>query len=98
MDEVIARFAADVERLKALEAEVAALDPQAAGQSLFRDPDRLEEAEGAAESVRAGAAPPPGPSAAFPLDAYAVGPSNEVAVSALHAAIKSRASATTRWC
>src|SRR6266699_4783700 len=88
VDEVIAKFAADVERLKALEAEVAALDPQAAGQSLFRDPDRLAEAEGAAESVRAGAAPPPGPSAAFPLDAYAVGPSNDVAVSALRAAIK----------
>ncbi len=88
VDEVIAKFAADVERLKALEAEVAALDPQAAGQSLFRDPDRLAEAEGAAESVRAGAAPPPGPSAAFPLDAYAVGPSNDVAVSSLRAAIK----------
>ncbi len=88
VDEVIAKFAANVERLKALEAEVAALDPQAAGQSLFRDPDRLAEAEDAAESVRAGAAPPPAPSAAFPLDAYAVGPSNDVAVSALRAAIK----------
>jgi chromosomal replication initiation ATPase DnaA len=88
VDDVIAGFARDVERLKVLEAEVTAFDPPAAGQSLFRDPDRLEEAESAAESVRAGAAPPPAPSAAFPLDAYAVGPSNEVAVGAVAAVIK----------
>src|SRR5437016_7560015 len=46
VDEAIAAFAEDVERLKALEAEVAELDPQAAGQSVFRDPERLSEAEG----------------------------------------------------
>ena len=90
VDDVIAGFARDAERLKALEAEVAALDPGAAGQSLFRDPDRLADAEAAAERVRAGAAPPPGPSGAFPLAAYAVGPSNEMAVSP--------ASVTTRSC
>src|SRR3989454_845462 len=65
-----------------------ALDPGAAGQSLFRDPDRLADAEAAAERVRAGAAPPPGPSGAFPLAAYAVGRSNEVAVSAARAVIE----------
>src|SRR5207249_1341632 len=78
VDDAIAAFAGDVERLKALEAEVADLDPQAAGQSVFRDPERLREAEEAAAKVRAGAAPPPGPSAAFPLAAFAVGPSNQV--------------------
>jgi chromosomal replication initiator protein len=85
VDEAIADFAKDVERLKALEAEVAQLDPQAAGQSVFRDPERVREAEAAAAKVREGAAPPPGPSAAFPLEAFAVGPSNEVAVSAARA-------------
>ena len=88
VDEVITRFAADVERLKALEAEVAALDPQAAGQSLFRDPERLNEAEAAAATVQAGAAPPPGPSGAFPLSTYAVGPSNEMAVNAVGAVLE----------
>jgi len=88
VDEAIAAFAEDVERLKALEAEVAELDPQAAGQSVFRDPERLSEAEDAAAKVRAGAAPPPGPSAAFPLAAFAVGPSNQVAVSAARAALE----------
>jgi chromosomal replication initiator protein DnaA len=88
VDEAIAAFAEDVERLKALEAEVADLDPQAAGQSVFRDPERLSEAEEAAGKVREGAAPPPGPSAAFPLAAFAVGPSNQVAVSAARAALE----------
>jgi chromosomal replication initiator protein len=88
VDKVIGAFTQDVERLKELEAEVAELDPQAAGQSVFRDPERLGEAEEVAAKVRDGAAPPPGPSAAFPLAAYAVGPSNEVAVSAARAVLK----------
>ena len=88
VDAVIAAFTQDVERLKELEAEVAELDPQAAGQSVFRDPERLREAEEVAAKVRDGAAPPPAPSAAFPLAAYAVGPSNEVAVSAARAVLK----------
>ncbi len=88
VDQVIAGFTRDVERLKELETEVAELDPQAAGQSVFRDPERLAEAEEAAAKVRDGAAPPPAPSAAFPLDAYAVGPSNEVAFSAARAVLK----------
>ena len=88
VDEAIAEFAADVERLRALEAEVAQLDPQAAGESVFRDPERLTEAEEAATKVRGGVAPPPGPSGAFPLSGYAVGPSNEVAVSAVRAVLE----------
>src|SRR5438132_9514807 len=72
VDQAITAFAEDVERLKALEAEVADLDPQAAGQSVFRDPERLSEAEESAAKVREGGAPPPGPSAAFPLAAFAV--------------------------
>src|SRR5439155_601173 len=66
----------------------AELDPQAAGQSVFRDPERLSEAEDAAAKVREGGAPPPGPSAAFPLAAFAVGASNQVAVSAARAALE----------
>ncbi len=88
VDEAIAGFAQDVERLKELEAEVAELDPQAAGDSVFRDPERLDDAEKAAAKVRDGAAPPPGPSAAFTLESYAVGPSNQVAVSAARAVVE----------
>ena len=88
VDEEIAEFATDVERLKALAADVGELDPQAAGESVFRDPERMREAEDAAAQMRAGVAPPPGPSGAFPLSAYAVGPSNEVAVSAVRAVLE----------
>ena len=42
----------------------------------------MDEAESAAAKVRDGAAPPPGPSAAFPFDSYIAGPSNEVVLSA----------------
>jgi chromosomal replication initiator protein DnaA len=88
VDAVIAAFAKDVERLRALETQVAALDPQAAGQSVFRDPERLAEARELAASVESGVAPPPGPSAAFPLAAFAVGQSNQVAVAAVRAALE----------
>ena len=79
-DEEIAAYARDVERLRALEAEVSQFDPQAAGQSVFRDPERLAEAEETAARVRAGAAPPPGPSAAMPFSTFAIGASNQLAV------------------
>ncbi|HEY6059478.1 MAG TPA: DnaA/Hda family protein [Gemmatimonadales bacterium] len=79
-DEEIGAFARDVERLRALEAEVSQFDPQASGQSVFRDPERLAEAEESAARIRAGAAPPPGPSAALPFATFAVGPSNQLAV------------------
>ena len=82
VDEAIASYVQDVERLKALEAEVAVLDPQAAGEKVFRDPDDMDAAEAAATKVRDGAAPPPAPSAAFPFDSYVAGPSNEVALNA----------------
>ena len=82
VDEVIAAYVHDVDRLKALEAEVAVLDPQAAGEKVFRDPDHMDAAEAAAAKVRDGAAPPPAPSGAFPLEAYVAGSSNEVALNA----------------
>jgi chromosomal replication initiator protein DnaA len=82
VDDEIAAYMRDVERLKALEAEVATLDPRAAGDKVFHDPDRMDEAEAAAARVREGAAPPPAPSGAFPLESFRAGPSNEVALSA----------------
>jgi chromosomal replication initiator protein DnaA len=87
VDEAIGSYIHDVERLRALEAEVATLDPQAAGEKVFRDPERMAEAEAAAAKVRDGAAPPPAPSGAFPLDTYAAGASNDVALSAARAVI-----------
>jgi chromosomal replication initiator protein DnaA len=87
VDEAIASYVQDVERLKALEAEVALLDPQAAGDKIFRNPEDMDAAEAAATKVRDGAAPPPAPSAAFSLDGYFAGSSNEVALKAAREAI-----------
>ena len=83
VDEAIGGFARDVERLRTLAAEVAELDPQAAGDAVFRDPQRLDEAEKVAEKVLRGSAPPPAPSAAFPLGDFVTGSSNEVALRAI---------------
>ncbi|HLZ45190.1 MAG TPA: DnaA/Hda family protein [Gemmatimonadales bacterium] len=82
VDEAITAYVQDVEKLKSLEAEVAVLDPQAAGDKVFRDPDRVAEAEATAAKIRDGAAPPPAPSGAFPLDSFVAGPSNDVALNA----------------
>jgi chromosomal replication initiation ATPase DnaA len=82
IDEAIAAYVHDVDRLRALETEVAQLDPAAAGDAVFHDPGRLDEAEALATRVRAGVAPPPGPSGAYPLESLVVGPSNEIAVAA----------------
>lgn len=87
VDEAIAAYSVDVERLKGLEAEVAELDPRAAGDAVFRDPARLDEAEKVAEKVLRGSAPPPAPSAAFPLAQFIAGPSNEVALAAVNEVI-----------
>lgn len=89
VDQVITGFVKDVERLKVLAAEVQMLDPQASGDSVFRDPERLDEAEKVAIKVREGAAPPPAPSAAFPLTQFAAGPSNEVALAEVREVIAS---------
>lgn len=83
VDSAITEFAHDVERLKALEVEVAELDPRAAGDAVFRDPGRLDEAEKVAEKVLRGSAPPPAPSAAFPMAQFAAGSSNETALAAV---------------
>jgi len=61
---------------------VALLDPQASGDKIFRNPDDMDAAEASAEKVRDGAAPPPAPSAAFSLEGYFAGSSNEVALKA----------------
>ena len=87
VDEAITSFVNDVERLKALETEVATLDPQAAGRSIFRDPEHMPEAEEAAARVREGAGPPPAPSPAYPMAQFAAGASNQMAMSAVQAVL-----------
>jgi chromosomal replication initiator protein DnaA len=82
VDQHLEQYAAEVEELRKLADEVAALDPQAAGHARFRDPDRVEEARSFAARVAEGAAPPPAPSASLRFEDYVVGPANEAVVRA----------------
>ena len=80
-------FAAAVEHLKTLEQEAVAVDPALGGDDVFRDPERVAEAEALVERALSGQTPPPGPSAAFARHAYEVGPSNQLAANAADAVV-----------
>lgn len=61
VDELDTAFRVVTERLAALERDAIRLDPTYAGQPLFRDPDRLQEAEQVVAEAAARLAPPAGP-------------------------------------
>src|SRR5690349_10478868 len=75
-------FGATVERLKALEQQATDVDAALGGNEVFRDPERLREAEILLDRALAGATPPPGPSAAFTRQGFEVSSSNQLAVRA----------------
>lgn len=75
-------FGATVERLKALEQQATEVDAALGGDDVFRDPERLREAEILLDKALAGATPPPGPSAAFTRQGFEVSSSNLLAVRA----------------
>jgi chromosomal replication initiation ATPase DnaA len=75
-------FGATVERLKALEQQATDVDAALGGSDVFRDPERLREAEILLDKALAGATPPPGPSSAFTRQGFEVSSSNQLAVRA----------------
>ena len=75
-------FGATVERLKALEHQATEIDPALGGDEVFRDPERLRDAEILVDRAMAGNTPPPGPSAAFTRAGFEVSSSNQLAVRA----------------
>jgi hypothetical protein len=56
VEALVAGFAADVERLRAVHEQVLAVDEKAAGNPLLKDPDRVAEAEALLHSLQAAAA------------------------------------------
>jgi chromosomal replication initiation ATPase DnaA len=88
LDGLLATFGAAVERLRELEREITEADPALVGSELFRDPERVGDAEELLERVRSGEAPPAGPSPAFSRDEFEVGPSNQMAVRAGDAVVE----------
>jgi chromosomal replication initiation ATPase DnaA len=85
----VRKFEADVDRLRELEAEMTALDPVAAGDAVFRNPDRVQDAEAFVRRAREGMAPPPGPSPLWTFEEYLAGEVNKVALRAARAVAES---------
>ena len=88
LDGLLGMFAAAVERLKALEAQASAVDAALGGQDVFRDPERVAEAEDIVARALAGQVPPGGPEAAFARGGFEVGASNQLAVRAADAVVE----------
>ena len=65
VDTLLSRYEASMRRLRELEAEAAKLDTQLAASELFKDPERVGEAELVLARLVGGAEPPPGPDPAL---------------------------------
>ncbi|HEX5438739.1 MAG TPA: DnaA/Hda family protein [Gemmatimonadaceae bacterium] len=78
----IAQYEQTIARLEALAREVAAVDPACAESDIFRDPDRLDEAEMLVARTIGELEPPPGPDPALTRAAFETGSSNQLAVHA----------------
>ncbi|HET7458996.1 MAG TPA: DnaA/Hda family protein [Gemmatimonadaceae bacterium] len=85
VDGLLDTYAAAVEHLKTLETKAIAVDPALGGDALFRDPERVSDAEALVARAQSGDTPPPGPSSAYARHAYEVSPSNQLAVKAADA-------------
>jgi chromosomal replication initiator protein DnaA len=81
-------YFAAIEQLRALEQRANAIDASLGANEVFRDPERLQDAEGLVHRALAGATPPPGPSAEFARSEFEVGTSNQLAVRAADAVIE----------
>jgi chromosomal replication initiator protein DnaA len=88
VDALLAQYEASVARLGALAEEAAAVDAHLASSDLFRDPERIPEAELMVARLVGGADPPPGPSSEYSRAEFEVGPSNQLAVHAADTVIE----------
>jgi chromosomal replication initiation ATPase DnaA len=79
-EEVVSQYERDVERLQALEHEMGLLESARAGDPVFKDPDRLADAETMVREAREGLGPPPGPSATWAFEDFVGTGANELAL------------------
>lgn len=75
-------FGTAIEQLRHLEAEATRIDPSLGAHEMFRDPQRVAEAEALLARALAGQTPPPGPSSAFTRAAFEVSGCNQIAAGA----------------
>ena len=86
-EQAVRAYEGDVDLLRALETEMAHLDPPRAGDAVFRDPDRVAEAEGLVQAAREGLGPPPAPSPSLTFDDFIETEGNKLAVSSARTAV-----------
>lgn len=85
---LVAMYVEAVEHLRVLEADASRVDRALGGHELFRDPERLAEAEEFVERALSGEMPPGGPNPEFTRDGFDVGAANQLAVHAADAVIE----------
>lgn len=85
-EEALALFDADVQVLRALQAEVAGVAPELLSEPVLHDPDRLDEARLLAADAREIGPPLPGPSPRFALAQFAAGTAARPAFEAIRSA------------
>jgi chromosomal replication initiation ATPase DnaA len=84
---LLATFVQAVDHLRELEAQATQVDGALGGREVFRDPERLREAEDLVERALAGEMPPGGPNPAFTREGFDVGAANQLAAHAADAVI-----------
>jgi chromosomal replication initiation ATPase DnaA len=89
VDALDAAFATGAARLEQLEAQAVLLDPRLAGLDVFRDPERIADAEARVEQAIAAHDPPPAPWPAFTLETLIGGKSNQLATRAVASVLES---------
>jgi chromosomal replication initiator protein DnaA len=87
VQQLVAMYVEAVEHLRALQTEATAVDTALGGHEVFRDPERLADAEDLLERALAGEMPPGGPNPAFTRQGFEVGTANQLAVHAADAVI-----------
>ncbi len=80
-------FAAAVDHLRLLERQAGSADPLLAGHEVFRDPERVADAEALLDRALAGDTPPPAPDPAMVRASFEVAGSNQLAVRAADAVV-----------
>jgi chromosomal replication initiation ATPase DnaA len=87
-DQAVRAYEAQVERLQTAEREIKGFDAVLAENPVFRDPDRVAEAEALVERTKEGFTAPPGPSEAFSLDEFLVGNATKMALGAARSIVE----------
>jgi len=88
VEATIRQYESAVSRLQSLARDAEGLDPALAASDVFRDPERVGEAELAVARLLGAAEPPPGPSPDYVRSDFEVGPSNQLAVHAADTVIE----------